>query len=130
MRYLTRDIRGNIRKSRRLASAGCIFWMAFVLAACTTTTSSRMYPVRGVSDAKDMRAVADAVAGTPLSNSQINKLHQDIQKDPGVRSAVQSVANSLEGQKPAMKYSPATGKRYAPNLEFDPETGVKLLPVE
>lgn len=71
-------------------------------------------------------AIAEAVTGQELSEEEKERLQQQIRNDPEARSAVQAIADSHT--KPLrMKYSPATGKRYAGHLEVDPETGVKLL---
>lgn len=71
-------------------------------------------------------AIAEAVTGQKLTDEERKRLEQQIRNDPDAQSAVQAIADSHT--KPMrMKYSPATGKRYAGHLEYDPETGVKLL---
>lgn len=65
-------------------------------------------------------AVGENLSGKRIAEEQIKVIY----KDPEAQSAISSVKESFE--KPQMKYSPKTGKRYAPNVEFCPETGVKL----
>lgn len=71
--------------------------------------------------------VAGALSGQPMSKEDVNKLMRDIRTNPDSRSAVESMATTMDPQnRGRVKYSPATGKRYAPHLEYDPETGVRL----
>lgn len=70
--------------------------------------------------------IAEAVTGRELTEEEKKRLEDQIKNDPEAQSAMQAIADSHT--KPLrMKYSPATGKRYAGHLEVDPETGVKLL---
>lgn len=108
--------------------------LAFAVCGCATGGKSAAgLPASTVQQAEDLdafRAVAESVAGGGLTDSRIRDLERDIRQDPDTRSAVGMITESVGGKKPAAKYSPATGKRYAPSMEYDPETGVKLLPVE
>lgn len=71
-------------------------------------------------------AIAEAVTGQKLTEEEKERLEKQMRNDPDAQSAVHAIADAHT--KPLrMKYSPATGKRYAGHLEHDPETGVKLL---
>lgn len=76
---------------------------------------------------QDMQAIGqivNTVSGQDMTPAQIQKMAQDIQKDPASKEAVEKI---LFGQQDrVIKYSPKTGKHYSGHLEFDPETGVKL----
>lgn len=76
---------------------------------------------------QDMQAIGqivNTVSGQEMTPAQIQKMAQDIQKDPASKEAVEKI---LFGQQDrVIKYSPKTGKHYSGHLEFDPETGVKL----
>ncbi|MBF0522385.1 MAG: hypothetical protein HQL24_04925 [Candidatus Omnitrophica bacterium] len=77
-------------------------------------------------DAKTaLTTAAKALTGKDLTDKQLNNVVKDIENNPQTQTAVNSVAESLKGNH-RVKYSPSTGKRYAPNVEYDPETGVKL----
>jgi hypothetical protein len=68
--------------------------------------------------------VVSAMAGHEMTPGDMKRVVGDIRKDGESRSAVQKILGTTE--KPVIKYSPATGKHYSGELEFDPETGVKL----
>lgn len=81
-------------------------------------------------DSSAMKAVAESITGKQLDEKQLKKINQELKNDPEAREAVKIITDTVQGKKPVAKYSPVTGKRYAPNMEYDPETGAKLLPVE
>lgn len=65
------------------------------------------------------------MAGRELTEEEVEDVIKDIESDEEARSAVETISDFMSA--PArIKYSPATGKRYSADLEFDPETGVKL----
>lgn len=70
--------------------------------------------------------IAEAVTGRPMTEEEKKALGDQLRRDPDAQSAVESIANSIS-EPVRMKYSPSTGKRYAPHLEYDPETGAQLL---
>ncbi len=75
---------------------------------------------------EDMQSISQIVnmSGQDLTPAQIQRITKDIQKDPASKEAIEKI---LFGQKEqVIKYSPKTGKHYSGDLEFDPETGVKL----
>lgn len=78
-----------------------------------------------------VKTIAESVSGQDLSDKDVNRLIKDLREDPEAQSAVTAIKESVSGEQAGrIKYSPATGKRYAPHLEYDPETGVKLEYVE
>ena len=81
-----------------------------------------------MADVKEaVKTIAETVSGQEMSDKDVNKLIKDLRTDPEAQSAVKVIKDSLSGDDAGrIKYSPATGKRYAPHLEYDPETGVKL----
>lgn len=60
----------------------------------------------------------------------MREVAKKLQSDEEAQTAVEAISESLEGKNINIKYSPATGKRYSGDLEYDPETGVKLIPLE
>ncbi len=77
-----------------------------------------------------MKSVAEAVAQKELTEEELKNLAHDLQSNKDSQSAVEAITNSLSREKPKIKYSPSTGKRYSAELEFDPETGERLLDLE
>lgn len=77
-----------------------------------------------------LSSVSEAISGQPLTDEQRKSLIRDLKNNKEAQSAVQAITDSMSGQKVKIKYSPVTGKRYAPNMEYDPETGVKLLELD
>jgi len=77
-----------------------------------------------------LEKVAESISQQDLSPEQIKRAAKQIQKDPEAQTAVKAITNALQGQKIKAKYSPSTGRRYSADLEYDPETGEKLLSVE
>jgi len=73
-----------------------------------------------------MESVAGALAGKDMTQEELKDLSTQIRNDPEAQSAVELITHTISGDKPRIKYSPSTGKRYAPHLEVDPETGEKL----
>jgi hypothetical protein len=105
-----------------------------LLAGCASSKSADLVVTSGNESPQEavsaLGHVAGAYAGRDLSEAELKKLAQDLQKDEEAQSAVKAIADTMEGKSAGIKYSPATGKRYSGNLEYDPETGVKLLPLE
>ncbi|MBF0385047.1 MAG: hypothetical protein HQL27_04165 [Candidatus Omnitrophica bacterium] len=77
-----------------------------------------------------IEGIAEAVSGKKLSDEELRALTEGLKNDKDARSAVQKITEGISSGNRQLKYSPATGKRYSADLEYDPETGVKLLPVE
>lgn len=108
---------------------GVAFVLMFMF-GCAGTRKDTKFGKEMMDDPEAMKAVAESITGQKLDDKQLRKLSQDLKNDPEARQAVKMVTESVQGNAPVAKYSPVTGKRYAPNMEYDPETGVKLLPVE
>jgi hypothetical protein len=69
--------------------------------------------------------VVGAMGNAEVSRSELRALATDMQKNEESRSAVQKIIGATD-EKPVIKYSPVTGKHYSGDVEYDPETGVKL----
>ena len=95
----------------------------FVALGCASARPAK----NGAEDQKAMTAVIGAVGGKQMTEEEMKKMMKSIENDPEAKSAVESISNTFDptqGRK--IKYSPATGKRYSADMEYDPETGVKL----
>ena len=75
-------------------------------------------------------SVAGSWTGEEMTEQELQEAAKRLQKDPEAKSAIESISTSFGRDKVQVKYSPATGKRYSADMEYDPETGVKLLPLE
>ncbi|MCA9398577.1 MAG: hypothetical protein KC618_02425 [Candidatus Omnitrophica bacterium] len=105
--------------------------LIFVCAGCQTTqqqTANSQRPPETMQDEiQSLGSVAGAMSGgESLSEEELKALAKDLRKDPEARSAVEAITESVSQPVKRVKYSPATGKRYAPNMTEDPETGVPL----
>ncbi len=76
-------------------------------------------------DVKSIQTMVEAVGGKNVSKNDLLKLQKQMENNQEIKSAVQAVGEAVKG-KNRSKYSPVTGKRYAPNMQVDPETGVPL----
>lgn len=72
-----------------------------------------------------MGVVAGSYTGKPMTDEEIQQKAKEIDADPEAQSAIQAITSA-----PQIKYSPVTGKRYSADMEYEPETGAKLLPLE
>ena len=72
-----------------------------------------------------MGVVAGSYTGKPMTEEEIQQKAKEIDADPEARSAIEAITSA-----PQIKYSPVTGKRYSADMEYEPETGAKLLPLE
>jgi len=70
---------------------------------------------------ESLMSVAQGLSGKPITEEEVKKAYQD----PEAQLTIDSVKKTFETKK-RMKYSPATGKRYAPSMDICPETGVRL----
>jgi len=77
-----------------------------------------------------LEAVAESYTRKDLSDEEVKILAKDLQTDEEAQSAIKVIADSLENKNTNIKYSPVTGKRYSGDLEYDPETGAKLVPLD
>lgn len=72
-----------------------------------------------------MGVVAGSYTGKPMTEAELQQKAKEIDADPEAQSAIQAITSA-----PQIKYSPVTGKRYSADLEYEPETGAKLLLLE
>ena len=75
--------------------------------------------------ASAMAVVAGSYTGKPMTEEELKQKAKEINADPEAQSAIRAITSV-----PQIKYSPVTGKRYSADMEYEPETGVKLLPLE
>jgi len=112
-----------------LCSYAPVFLFSVLLFGCATTTNRPLKSSRPVETTSEQLDAAQKVVGAmgnkEVSRKDLNTLATDMQKNPESRSAVQKIIG-VSDEKPVIKYSPATGKHYSGELEYDPETGVKL----
>lgn len=80
--------------------------------------------------ASALTAVTGAVSDKELSQRELYQAVKKMKDDPEAQAAVDAVSSAFDQNDVQVKYSPATGKRYSADMEFDPETGVKLLILE
>ena len=73
-----------------------------------------------------LSAIAGALSGKTLSEEEIRNLEEQIRTDEEAQSAIQSIADSVGGKVPSVKYCPVTGRRYASHLKICPEHQVPL----
>ena len=105
--------------------------LCIILSSCQTagvpgTKRESAAEVKGA-----VKTIAETVSGQEMTDEDVDKLMKDLKNDPEAQSAVKVIQDSLSGEKAGrVKYSPVTGKRYSPHMEYDPETGVKLEYVE
>jgi beta-xylosidase len=114
---------------RRLVRAFfCSTGLLFVIWGCSTSSQNlkKAHDQEVMIDA--VKTVAESVGGREMSDQDMKNLIRDIRTDPDTRSAVEAIQSAVNPQSDdgRIKFSPATGKRYAPHMEYDPETGVKL----
>jgi len=103
-----------------------VLFVLFYLIGCQTAKPivSDNESIEDVQSA--LESVAEALAGKTLTEEEKKELADQIKNNPQAKSAIEAITNSMKGQKVRIKYSPTTGKRYSPDLEYDPETGEKL----
>jgi len=107
-----------------------LLWMGFLAAVLSSCSSSKgLVNSDGGETTKEavnaMGVVAGSYTGKPMTEEELQQKAKEIDADPEAQSAIQAITSA-----PQIKYSPVTGKRYSGDLEFDPETGAKLLPLE
>lgn len=67
--------------------------------------------------------VLQAVSGQEVDQK---RLQEEMQKDPEAQKALQSIAQGMSAEGPAVKYCPVDGKRFSSKFETCPEHGVGL----
>ena len=103
-----------------------LFFLPLVLLSCATAQAPIAKNETPKEVKRAVKSVAEAMSGKELSDAEVNKLVNDLKTDEEAQSAVKAMTDAVSGEKPKLKYSPVTGKRYAPHMEYDPETGAKL----
>jgi len=102
-------------------------FLAAVLTSCSS--SKGLVNSEGGETTKEavsaMGVVAGSYMGKPMTEEEIQQKAKEIDADPEARSAIEAITSA-----PQIKYSPVTGKRYSADMEYEPETGAKLLPLE
>ena len=129
-------MRADIRRLGNLFVA--VFFvsvLASMIAGCASTLKKGSAGTADVFAQREnavqaIKTVSEALSGKKLSNEDAVNLTKSIVKDKGARSAIEEIGNAVVPGRVRVKYSPATGKRYSADMEYCPETGVKLLPVE
>jgi len=77
-----------------------------------------------------LTAITGSVSNRNLSEEELYQAARRMREDPQAQTAVEAISSAFDRKDIRVKYSPVTGKRYSAQLEVDPETGVKLLPLE
>ncbi len=110
--------------------------VVFIVTGCTSLLSHKKNStiISTVDGRKDVvntiKTVSEAIVGRNLSKDEAANLTKSIVKDRETQVVIKEIGNAVIPGKVRVKYSPATGKRYSADMEYCPETGVKLLPVE
>jgi hypothetical protein len=112
-----------------LCSCAPVLLCSLSLFGCATTSNRPIKSSEPVETTSEQLEAAQKVVGAmgnkEVSREDLKALATDMQRDQASRSAVQKIIGVTD-EKPVIKYSPATGKHYSGDLEYDPETGVKL----
>lgn len=105
----------------------CVFLAFMVLAGCQSVAIKKTTsPANSKETLNAVGQVADALTGQPLTEAQKKKLTNDIQKDKQVRSALKSIADSMDLKKAVVKYCPVDGQRYSVDQNICPVHHVPL----
>ncbi len=75
-------------------------------------------------------AVTEGLTNQDISQKDLRNLAIRVQKDPQVKSAVQSINQALSVQQGCVKYCPVDGQRFSCNVDVCPIHKVKLKIVE
>jgi hypothetical protein len=70
------------------------------------------------------KVVGAVAGGRDMTPADMKRVARDVRTDKEAGSVVSEIVGTSGN--PVVKYSPATGKHYSGDLEYDPETGVKL----
>ncbi|MEW5895724.1 MAG: hypothetical protein AB1650_08240 [Candidatus Omnitrophota bacterium] len=116
---------------------GLIIIFSFFIGCAAISPAKRSGGLLNTSEQEDVQeatsaltAVTGAISDKHLNEEELYNAARNMRNDPEARSAVNAISTSFDNKDVKVKYSPATGKRYSADMEYDPETGVKLLPVE
>jgi len=107
------------------------------ISGCATTGQKKIKEVFNTNEEEDLtdaatalESVTEAISGKKITAENARELSKDLMTNEDTQEAVKKIADSFDKEKVRVKYSPVTGKRYSADMDIDPETGVKLLPVE
>lgn len=107
-----------------------ILFLTITLGGCATTKRSPLQEETTQESREAIESVVEALAGQELNDKDIRQLTNQLRKDKDAQTAIEAITETMDPTAVKVKYSPATGKRYSASVEYCPETGVKLLPVE
>jgi len=108
----------------------------FIIAGCVSLSPHKKKltgtpTIRRRKDAfNTIKTVSEVITGKKLNEDEVVNLTKSIVKDKEAQTVIKEIGDAVIPGKVKVKYSPVTGKRYSANMEYCPETGVKLLPVE
>ena len=100
-----------------------------ILGGCQTAPSK----VKKDSMAETISAfgtVTEGLTNQSVSQKDLKNLSIQVQKDPQVKSAVQSINQALSVQQTGVKYCPIDGQRFDGSVDICPIHKVKLKVVE
>ncbi|MBF0618616.1 MAG: hypothetical protein HQL19_00430 [Candidatus Omnitrophica bacterium] len=107
------------------------FLLLILMAGCATTPKplSGRSPETVTEQLTAAQKVMGAMAGREVSDKEMKRVVTDVQQGGEARTAVRAIVGANAPVRPVVKYSPVTGKHYSGELDVDPETGAKLLPL-
>ncbi len=74
-----------------------------------------------------LTSVAGYYAGRKLSESEIQELSIQVQKDKEAQKAIEQLSEALTGEdRPPLRYCPVDGRRFSHRVEVCPEHKVRL----
>ena len=77
-----------------------------------------------------LSTVTEGLTNQGVSKQDLKNLTVQVQKDPQVKSAVQSINQALDAQQTGVKYCPVDGQRFDASVDTCPVHKVKLKLVE
>ncbi len=122
-----------------IKQTGYFLIILILVSGCSMARQQRQGPeaLLKTSEKEELADAASALTSVTNSLSDKNMTEQELYEaarkmkdDPDAQQALEAISTSFDRKQVQVKYSPATGKRYSVEMEFDPETGVRLLPVE
>jgi len=77
-----------------------------------------------------LESITESLTGKEMDEKQRKEMIRQLRKDEEAQSAIKKIGDAIDNKNIKIKYSPKTGKRYSLDMEYCPDTGVKLLPLE
>lgn len=103
-----------------------IFSFLFLI-GCASSAQTRGKILRPQAEGETVQDVTSAieqvlgvVSGKNVDQKELERLGNQIQKDPQAKSAVEVIANSVSGKNQGVRYCPIDGARYSPKLSVCP----------